>query len=98
MEIKKTDEKLIVCISTRGTYRIETKNNVIAVIPIIALEIWSLKLFMDLKSSLKKKIKMNKGNNAKKFLKKTTWNNGILSAVALIQTLISTKKRTDKDL
>ena len=39
-----------------------------------------------------------KGNKAKKFLKKTTWNNGKLSPVAFIQTLISTKNNTDKDL
>tara|TARA_B100000674_G_C37066186_1_gene569526 strand:- start:133 stop:306 length:174 start_codon:yes stop_codon:yes gene_type:complete len=57
-----------------------------------------LKLFIDLKSSLRKKIKINKGNNAKKLRKKTTWNNGMLSAVALMHTLINTKNKTDNDL
>ena len=42
---------------------------------------------------------MNKtGNNAKKFLKKTTSNRGIRSAKSLIQVPINTKKSTDKDL
>ena len=42
---------------------------------------------------------MNKtGNNAKKFLKKTTSNKGIRSAKNLIQVPINTKKSTDKDL
>ena len=42
---------------------------------------------------------MNKtGNNAKKFLKKTTSNKGIRSAKSLIQVHINTKKSTDKDL
>jgi hypothetical protein len=42
---------------------------------------------------------MNKtGNNAKKFLKKTTSNKGIRSAKSLIQVPINTKKSTDKDL
>ena len=42
---------------------------------------------------------MNKtGNNAKKFLKKTTSNRGIRSARSLIQVPINTKKSTDNDL
>ena len=40
----------------------------------------------------------NTGNNAKKFLKKTTSNRGIRSARSLIQVPINTKKSTDNDL
>lgn len=38
------------------------------------------------------------GNNAKKFLKKTTSNNGTRSAKSFMQVPIKTKKSTDKDL
>ena len=42
---------------------------------------------------------MNKtGNNAKKFLKKTTSKSGIRSAKSFMHVPIRTKKRTDKDL
>ena len=98
IDMKKTEEKLNVCISTKWTCLRDKKNRVIAQIPKAALI--KCKWYWLISDNFKLYFHNmnNTGNNAKKFLKKTTSNKGIRSAKNLIHVPINTKKSTDNDL